>query len=72
MIEDLKQSLINRIAANEMSFGVHVAIYQERKENVDYLLNALDEKIEHKANRLFGKIKDLEAELKCKLKSQEP
>jgi hypothetical protein len=68
-IEDLKQSLINRIATNETSFSVHVAIYQERKEQVDYLMHALDEKIDHKVNRLLGEIKDLEAEVKIKLKA---
>jgi hypothetical protein len=63
-IEDLKHSLINRITTNETSFSVHVAIYQERKEQVDYLIHALDEKIDHKVNRLLGEIKDLEAEVK--------
>jgi len=70
-IEDLKHNLITRITANETSFSVHVAIYQERKEQVDYLIHALDEKIDHKANRLLGEIKDLKAEVKYKLKADE-
>ena len=70
-IENLKQSLINRIATNELSFGVHVAIYAERKEQVDYLLHALEEKIDHKFNRLFDEIKQLKLEVKYKQKSDE-
>ncbi|MGI8500251.1 MAG: hypothetical protein ACR2LR_03820, partial [Hassallia sp.] len=64
-------SLINRIATNELSFGVHVAIYAERKEQVDYLLHALEEKIDHKFNRLFDEIKQLKLEVKYKQKSDE-
>jgi hypothetical protein len=58
-IEDLKESLNDRIASNELSFGVHLAIYAERKEQVDYLIHALEEKIDHKSNRLFEEIKEL-------------
>jgi len=68
-IEDLKHNLISRMTTNETSFSVHIAIYQERKEQVDYLLHSLDEKIDHKANRLLGEIKDLQAELKHKQKA---
>ncbi len=67
-IEDLKQFLLNRIATNEISLSVHIAIYQERKEQVDYLIHALDQKIDHKSNRFFAEVKDLEAEVKHKLK----
>jgi len=70
-IEELKHNLVSRITTNETSFSVHVAIYQERKEQVDYLIHALDEKIDHKANRCLGEIRDLEAEVKYKLKANE-
>jgi cation transport regulator ChaB len=36
-IEDLKESVNNRINCLEHSFAVHVAIYALRKEQVDYL-----------------------------------
>lgn len=70
-IEELKDALIKRIAENEFSFGVHMAAYAERKEQVDYLINANREKIDHKANRLFDEIKELKLELKYRQKSDE-
>jgi len=70
-IEDLKESVNNRINALEHSFAVHVAIYAERKEQVDYFLHANDEKIDHKANRLLEEIKELKLQLKYKQKSDE-
>jgi hypothetical protein len=70
-IEDLKESLNNRIASSELSFGVHVAIYAERKEQVDYLIHALEEKLDHKFNRLFDEIKHNKLEVKYKQKPDE-
>jgi hypothetical protein len=70
-IDALKQSLLDRITTNEINLSVHLAIYQERKERMDYLIHALDEKIDHKSNRFLGEIKDLEAELKSNLKQNE-
>jgi len=58
-IDDLKESLNNRINSLERSLGLHIAIYSERKEQVDYFLHALDEKIDHKFNRLIDEIKEL-------------
>jgi hypothetical protein len=69
-IEDLKQALINRIATNEISLSIHIAIYQERKEQIDYLTHALDQKIDHKASRFLEEIKELKAELKYKQKAE--
>ncbi|NEU73599.1 hypothetical protein PI95_013755 [Hassallia byssoidea VB512170] len=70
-IKDLKDTVNNRIAANELSFGMHMAAYAERKEQIDYLIHALQEEIDHKANRLLGEIKELKGELKSKQKSDE-
>ena len=70
-IENLKQLLNNRIAANEFSLGLHVAIYAERKEQINYLIHALEEKVDHKASRFFEEIKDLKSELKHNPKSGE-
>ncbi|MBW4480501.1 MAG: hypothetical protein KME54_27605 [Tolypothrix brevis GSE-NOS-MK-07-07A] len=69
-IEDLKQSLLNRIVTNEISLNIHIAIYQERKEQVDYLTHALDQKIDHKASRLLEEIKELKTELKYNQKAE--
>lgn len=63
-IDELHKSLSKRIAENEFNFGVHVAAYAERKERVDYLIHANEEKIDHKANRLFDEIKEIKLWLK--------
>jgi hypothetical protein len=70
-IDELNKSLIKRIAENEFNFGVHVQTYAERFERVDYLLHALEEKIDHKANRLFDEIKELKLQLKHMQKMDE-
>jgi hypothetical protein len=68
-IDNLKESVNDRINRLEHSFAVHVAIYAERKEQVDYMLHALEEKIDHKFNRLLGEIEELKVEQKYKQKS---
>ncbi|GAX46204.1 hypothetical protein NIES4075_72250 [Tolypothrix sp. NIES-4075] len=70
-IDELNKLFIKRMADNEYNFGVHVAAYCERKEQIDYLIHALQEEIDHKANRLLGEIKELKGELKHKQKSDE-
>ena len=70
-IKSLKESLTDRIAVNELNFGVHMAAYAERKEQVDYFIHANEEKIDHKANRLFEEIKELKMQLRHNLKSDE-
>jgi hypothetical protein len=68
-IDNLKESVNDRINRLEHSFAVHVAIYAERKEQVDYLLHANEEKIDHKFNWLLGEIEELKVEQKYKQKS---
>lgn len=63
-IDNLKDSLNNRINSFERSLGLHIAIYSERKEQVDYFLHALDEKIDHKSNRFIDEIKEFKADQK--------
>lgn len=70
-IENLKESINDRINLLERSFALHVAIYAERKEQVDYLLHANEEKIDHKSGRLWDEIKELKLELRYKPKSGE-
>ncbi|MCV3213019.1 hypothetical protein OGM63_05670 [Plectonema radiosum NIES-515] len=65
-IENTKDSFNNRINSLEHNLALHVAIYAERKEQVDYLLHNLDSKIEHKFNRLLEEIKQLKLEQKYK------
>lgn len=70
-IEDLKEAVNNKINSLERSFALHVAIYAERKEQVDYLLHANEEQINHVKIRLLGDIKDIRATLDHKPKSDE-
>lgn len=63
-IEASRKSLNEDIHCLERDLGLHIAIYTERKQQVDYLLHANQEKIDHKANRLFDEIKDIKLEIK--------
>lgn len=66
-IKNLKFSFNERINVIEKGLALHIAIYAERKESVDYLLHALDEKIAHKANRFLEEVRELKFEQKRKL-----
>jgi ankyrin repeat protein len=70
-IDDLEKRVSDRINSIERSLALHIAIYAERKEQVDYLLHANEEKIDHKANRLLDEIKELKLQLKYKQKVDE-
>lgn len=65
-IDDLEKRVNERINSLERSFALHVAIYAERKEQVDYLLHANEEQIDHVKIRLLGDIKELRATLNHK------
>jgi hypothetical protein len=66
-IDELKDDFNSRAASNHLDFQVHLATYQERKQQVDYRIHGLEEKIDHKANRLFDEIKKLEQKYKSKI-----
>jgi hypothetical protein len=70
-IDDSEKRVSDRINSFERSLALHVAIYAERKEQVDYLLHANQEQINHVKNRLLGDIKELRAILNHKPKSDE-
>lgn len=70
-IDDLEKRVSERINFLERSFALHVAIYAERKEQVDYLLHANEEQINHVKIRLLGDIKELRATLNHKPKLDE-
>lgn len=56
-IDKLKDSIIARLCVNETKFDVHMQDYANRKESIDYKLGGLNEKIEHRYNRLREEIK---------------
>jgi hypothetical protein len=70
-IDDLGKAVHSRINAIERDLALHIALCAERKDQVDYLIHANDEKIEHKANRFFEEIKEIKLELKHKQKPDE-
>jgi predicted DNA-binding protein YlxM (UPF0122 family) len=70
-IDDSEKRVSERINSFERSLALHVAIYAERKEQVDYLLHANQEQINHVKIRLLGDIKELRATLNHKPKSDE-
>ncbi|MFK0729983.1 MAG: hypothetical protein ACFKPT_25145 [Gloeotrichia echinulata GP01] len=50
----------------DKAVGIQAAIYEERKEWFDYLIRGLNEKIDHKFNRMYSELKELEVECKSK------
>ncbi|MBD2771603.1 hypothetical protein [Iningainema tapete] len=59
-IDGVGDALTERINLTLNEFRIHVAVYRERKEQVDYLIHGLDEKINHKFDRLYQEIKVLQ------------
>ncbi len=49
----------DRIDELEKRFAIHKEIYDERRGFVDYQLHGLNEKLDHKFQRLANEIKDL-------------
>ncbi len=63
-VDDLAKNIAERQSVTEKDLAVHFSVYEERKETVDYQINSLNQKIDHKFNRLHGWIKDLQEFLK--------
>lgn len=52
-----------RIARLETRLDLHIQSMKDRAEHVDYLLHALDEKLDHKFKRHQAEIKDVQGYL---------
>lgn len=63
-IDDLVDKIFERQAKTEKDLAVHFSLYEERRESVDYQLNSLNQKIDHKFNRLHSWVKELQDFLK--------
>jgi len=59
-VAKLEEKINDRIQSVEARLDIHVKEYQIRREWVDYLIHALDQKIDHKFNRLFEEIKKIQ------------
>jgi|GEM_PF-6056195 phenylalanyl-tRNA synthetase alpha subunit len=59
-IDDSTDKIANRLNIIERDLAVQEAWSKERREIIDYHIHSLNEKIEHKSNRLHGYIKDLQ------------
>ena len=65
-IDSLAKAVHDRINSLDRDFALHVAIYQERKDQVNLHLRGLEEKIDHAKGRLLDEIKELKAEVNYK------
>jgi hypothetical protein len=61
-VAKLEEKINDRIQSIEARLDIHLREYQIRREWIDYLINALDQKIDHKFNRLFEEIKKIQKE----------
>jgi hypothetical protein len=58
-IDNRNDALSFDINEVKLQLNTHLAVCQEKEEWAEYLLNSLDQKIEHKFNRLYQEIKEL-------------
>lgn len=56
----IEEKIFDAIQELQSDFNVHVKEYEVRKEWVDYLLHGLNEKIDHKFNRIHEDLKGVE------------
>ncbi|MCM0592490.1 MAG: hypothetical protein HEQ35_26805 [Gloeotrichia echinulata IR180] len=64
-IDSQNNALMERIFRLESRFDVYLTSFQEKKEMIDYLIHALDEKINHKFSRLHGDLQQLQTDVKA-------
>jgi uncharacterized protein YicC (UPF0701 family) len=58
-VDNLKDSLVERLNNTENKLNIHLVEYNEKKLFTEYRLNATDESVKHKFNRLAGLIKQV-------------
>lgn len=58
-VDELKDSLVDRLNSTEKKLDIHLTEYTEKKLFAEYRHNATDKLLEHKFNRLRGLIKQL-------------
>ncbi|MBD2385255.1 hypothetical protein [Cylindrospermum sp. FACHB-282] len=63
-IDKVKDELSDKVNRNENRIDIHQTSYVGDKEMQDYLIHTLNEKIDHKFNRLNSDVKDLQGFLK--------
>ncbi len=61
-IDNLGRVVHDRINSLDRDLALHIAIYLERKEQVNLHLHGLEEKVDHAKSRLLDEIKELKAE----------
>jgi len=65
VIDSQNDALLERIFTLENRFDIHSTSFQEKKEMIDYVINALDEKINHEFSRLHNDLQQLQADVKA-------
>ncbi|MCC5640232.1 hypothetical protein LC593_31250 [Nostoc sp. CHAB 5844] len=58
-VDQLKDNVTDRLYIAEKKLDIHLTEYSEKKQFVEYRLNANEKLIEHKFNRLVGWIKQI-------------
>ena len=66
-ISESKSKLERRIDALNNKFDVHVAKVQGRDEFSDYIIHGIDKKIDHKFQRLWDNVREIQQFLEKKL-----
>jgi hypothetical protein len=66
-----EEKIFDAIQTLRGDLNVHAKEYEIRKEWVDYMLHGLNEKIDHKANRLFDETKELKQRMKYRQKEDD-
>lgn len=66
-ITESNLNLERRIDALNHKFDVHVAKVQERDEFSDYIIHGIDKKIDHKFQRLWDNVREIQQFLEKKL-----
>lgn len=65
-IDIVKDDLILRHKDIHKRLDIHLQDYSNRAEMVNYMISGLDEKVNHKFNRLYSSMRDMEKYLQQK------
>lgn len=65
-IDVVKDDLILRHKDIDKRLDIHLQDYSNRAEMVNYMINGMNEKIDHKFNRLYSSMRDMEKYLQQK------
>ncbi|MBN3905116.1 MAG: hypothetical protein HWQ35_00555 [Nostoc sp. NMS1] len=59
-LAQVEANIIARIASTDKKIDIHLTEYSSKKELIEYRLHGHDELIDHKFNRCWNEIKDIQ------------